>query len=402
MAGVTSTGWETRTLEDLLAEAKQVFWDNISPTLDLEAEAILGQYLAIVCSKLTELWEAGQANYAAKDPDQATGDAFSNISKITGTRRLPARATTTDTVSITLAAGTYAPGTITLNKLNDVSATFTNDVEIITAGGALADLSFTATETGPIVLPPNTLTEFTSPIGGASGATNVEAGIIGAEIESDYALRLRREQNLARRGSATVDAIRADISAVEDVVAVIVLENTSTITDGNGTSPHGVQAIVLGGDDQDIVEALWASKSAGIRSSGSEGPFNVADEQGNLHEERFTRPTQIVWGAYVDVTVDDDLAPLDSADVIQGLKDALEATFAQLPLGQDVRYQAVAAAIMNVSWVVDITNLYVDTPVFTIGPSAELNIPIAFSEYAVLDTNTPTSSWVATRVPGIP
>lgn len=395
--GVTSTGFEAKTLTTILTEMRSTIWNAVSKTLNLSETSLLGQFLGVTASKLRELWEAAQASYAAKDPDQATGQALTNLCKLTGTRRRAAYATTAEVDITALAAGTYAIGALVLHKLDDEDARFFNSEEIVHAGGAISGVVFEAEEVGPILLPADTLTQIANPIVGFSGVTNPEAGVTGKDEETDTELRIRRELELARRGSSTVDAIRADILEVDGVTSCLVVENVTDVVDANGTAAHGVQAIVRGGVDQEVADALWFAKAAGIETTGSEVE-TVTDSQGNTHTTRFNRAVALGWYGLLRINVDQTIAPDDDGVIALDIGERLEAAgiVPELPTGQDVRRAEIIRVLMTCPYVVDVTEVSIDTSAIA-GPMTS-NVVVDFNEYA---TNTALALYT-TRVPGTP
>lgn len=85
---------------------------------------------------------------------------------------------------------------------------------------------FDATQTGPISVPANTLTQTVSSIVGWTTVNNETAGVTGRNIESDAEFRLRRARSFIIAGLATVEAIRSHLlQEVSGVVAVEIIEN---------------------------------------------------------------------------------------------------------------------------------------------------------------------------------
>jgi uncharacterized phage protein gp47/JayE len=296
-----------------------------------------------------------------------------------------------------LAAGTYAIGALVLHKLDDEDARFFNSEEIVHAGGAISGVVFEAEEVGPILLPADTLTQIANPIVGFSGVTNPEAGVTGKDEETDTELRIRRELELARRGSSTVDAIRADILEVDGVTSCLVVENVTDVVDANGTAAHGVQAIVRGGVDQEVADALWFAKAAGIETTGSEVE-TVTDSQGNTHTTRFNRAVALGWYGLLRINVDQTIAPDDDGVIALDIGERLEAAgiVPELPTGQDVRRAEIIRVLMTCPYVVDVTEVSIDTSAIA-GPMTS-NVVVDFNEYA---TNTALALYT-TRVPGTP
>jgi uncharacterized phage protein gp47/JayE len=202
-----------------------------------------------------------------------------------GARRSVARAT------VTLAAGSYPAGTLVAHVVGDPELRFYNAVDINTAaGGDLVDQLFFSEEPGPIRAPSGTLTVIANPVIGFLAITNPLDAELGFLQETDQALRTRWRSQLARMGSGTVDAIRADVLQVANFVRVY--ENDTDFVDAQGLPPHSFETMVLGGENQVIAQAIFDTKPAGIKAYGE---INVAvvDQQGAGHNIGFSRPTEV-------------------------------------------------------------------------------------------------------------
>jgi uncharacterized phage protein gp47/JayE len=290
MAVLQTTGLEIDSLEEIRQGITDLVHATIGPTLNLGDTSALGQTIGAVSSQLRQLEEALQAVYASMDPYQASGDALAARARLVGVTRLPATFSRA-WMTITLAAGTYAAGSLIVHVSGDPTARFANVAEIITAGGMLTNVPFDAQESGPVRANAGTLTVIASPVAGFSAPNNPEDADLGSDAETDAALRQRWEQQLARRGSGTVDAILADVLQVPGVTSARVYENDLNYT-VDGMPGHSFEVVLLGGDDTDIAEAIFASKPAGIQAFGSTTE-TVTDTQGVDHTIGFSRPTDV-------------------------------------------------------------------------------------------------------------
>jgi hypothetical protein len=92
-----------------------------------------------------------------------------------------------------------------------------------------------------------------------------------------------------------VEAIRANLLAIADVTACVVLENTGDVADGDGIPPHAVLAVVLGATTAEIAAVLWERKGGGIYLHGTTST-TILDSQGITQPVRFSRPTsKLMW-----------------------------------------------------------------------------------------------------------
>jgi len=379
MAGVDSTGFVSKTVLEIQDEINVAIRAAISPTLNLSATSLLGQYVGTTSSQVAQTWEAAQDIYAGSDIDQATGDRLTALCRLTGTNRNPSTYSTV-LMTITLAAGTYAAGTLVVHVVGDATLRFANDSEIVTAGATLTGQAFTAEDIGPIRAPAGTLTVIADPVVGFSSPTNPAEAVLGLDEETDYALRLRQKTELARRGSHTVDAIRVDIMNADiDVTSCSILENDTDAT-VDGIPPHSFEPLILGGTTQDIVDALFEAKPAGIRSYGTT-TGTATDAQGNTHTIGFTRPTEVP--IFVDLTV----SVLSSAYIGDTLlKQAItDWADAYLSVGYDVLLSKIIAVCMAQGGVVDVS---VEIGLSAGAGTSAANYAITSRQYATVDTGS--------------
>ena len=433
--GVTDTGFVAKTYEIIKAEVEQDQLDDISSSLDQQADGPLGQENGIFCEALAQLWEALEAVYAAFDPDENGGDAQDGTAALTGVTRLPAAASTVTVLCTgtnatvldasrqlsvnndlfsSLAAATLATATAwasgTAYALGAIRTNATRIYYCITAGtsagaggptttaaditdntchwryvgegAAYASVAFQADETGTISAPAWTLTEIETPVSGWENAANPLDAVIGRNIETDAELRARREARLVSTGYRAMDAIRDSILDEENATgatACKVFENDSDVTDGDGLPPHSFQAVVLDGDDDLIAQVIWDHKPAGIEPYGTQSG-TALDSEGASHTMYFDRPVEKTIYITYDVTTDADF-PADGADQIEA---AAVAKGDLLSIGDDVVYTAFFSPAYTVAGVVDVTALKMG---FSASPSGVANLTIGAREIAVFDTS---------------
>ena len=383
--GVTDQGFVKKTLDDIKTEIEDDMKSEVNPQLNVLATGIVGQQIGIFSDKLREAWDVLAAVYAAQYPDSASKASLQNVGSITGTLGLPATKSTM-TVTCTGVVGTD----LLTGRVVSVATTgdrFVSVADAVIGGGGTVDVEFESEEFGPISGPAGTLT-IETPVSGWATAANALDAVPGRDIESDADFRVRRDLELRAQGDATVDAIRADLLEVDLVTEVFVFENVSGETDGEGRPSKSIEAIVLGGTDQDVADALFATKGGGIETFGSTSE-TVTDSQGTDHTVNFNRPTDIdIHIAITVVTNTDPLqGPVYPGDGDDQVKAALVAFEVNLGIADDVILEAVKCQAFDVDGVVDITVFLIDT---SGPPTGTINIPIDTREIADLDTSRVT------------
>jgi uncharacterized phage protein gp47/JayE len=314
---VTATGFEIRSVEEILAEieAAQRAASALGPNLDQSPTSVLGQLNAIFANQVRKVEEAMAGCYSAFDPDAAGGDALDNVSSITGTIREPATKAYLG-ITVNVDPGTYAIGTLILNPVGNPNATLSNAVAIVNGGGSAANVAgaWEATAAGLTAYTTSTVMEITSAVVGWNSIGATSSVTNGTDVEEDADLRARRETELAAPGSTTVDAIRADIlQNVAGVLSVDVIENDTDAT-VDGIPPHAFEVVAYGpdpaaaADDQAVADQIFLSKAAGIKAHGSTEK-TVTDAQGYDHAIGLTRPTDLnVYFTITNLVTNDDYA----------------------------------------------------------------------------------------------
>lgn len=245
-------------------------------------------------------------------------------------------------------------------------------------GTGVIDVSARAEETGIVTATARDIYEIETAVSGWESVTNLETATVGRAEAEDGELRLLREQELATGGNSPIDALRAELLEVAGVSAVTIFANNTDVTDADGVPPHSVEALVRGGDDQDIYDALLAGVAAGIGTHGTE-TGSATDDEGTSHVMKFTRPDEVEIWVSLTVTYDEDLYPTDGNDQI---KEAIIDWSELQKTGKNAVASAIVAQAFLVTGVLDVTCLIgLSDP-----PSGSATLPISLRELAVYAT----------------
>lgn len=353
--GLTALGFVPKPQDVCRSEIGASLRAKRGASIDLTDGSLLGQMVGIFSEREASLWDLGQADYSALDPDATAGAALEAVCALTGTFRGAARKSVVietltgtpgtivtggaqiNTVSTNAAFATAASATIaTLAAwatghayvLGDRVTNSSRAYQCITAGTSAGSGGPTTTAlditdntahwyylgegTGAvdvltksvladaIVAVSGDLTNKQTPVGGWQSATNLFDATVGAPVQTDAQLRLTRLEELSASGNSPADAIRAALLVITGVFACTVFVNDTDVTDGNGQPPHSVQALVQGGDDTAIANVLSQNVAAGIKTYGTT-TVSVDDSQGTPHDWKFTRPAAVpIW---IDITL---------------------------------------------------------------------------------------------------
>lgn len=290
MTKLTNKGFERTRLIDriaeLNAEARAIFGQDI----DLSSSTMDGQHLGIFAESVADLDELAELVWISFDPDLASGASLSRLAKLNGIERSQG-AYSVATLLMTGTANTLIPkGSIVSNQDGSVTVYTLKDVRLTSDG--YGEVAASPKETGAINAPANSLTKIKSPIFGWSTVNNAEPMSAGKVKETDQQLRLRRRASVSRGNRNMTDSLWAVISDLEGVIEVAVLENPSNKEDKRGLSPHSVHAVVLGGDDIEIAQAIWSNKTGGSILDGNETVI-IKDLAGGDQQVKFSRAVSV-------------------------------------------------------------------------------------------------------------
>lgn len=433
--GLTDTGFRLKPLLTIIEEVEAA----VRVDVGVIPQGALKKLIAVVCKPIAEAWELAEAVNAAIDPDAAVETQLETLSSLTGTTRKPASPSTAD-LTLTGTPTTLVPsGSRAKETLNEVEFETLDDATItavsawagatayalgdrvtnasrvyqcITAGtsagsggptttaaditdntahwrylgegtGAV-DVASEAIEDGPLEALSGEINTIVTPVSGWSSVINVEDASLGREVETDEALRIRRELELTRSGDATLAAIRVAVADLEDdpdITAVTVFHNPTDATDADGVPPHAVEVMVQGGTDQAIRDALLTLVAAGIATHGTVSG-TATDTEGTVHTVKFSRPTEVQIYVDVELTYDAKSWPLDGEDQVK-------AAIVLYGDGQDAGRDAVSSAI-SAKGVFTVPGV-LDVPVCHIGtapnPSSAATVVITSRQIATYDTS---------------
>lgn len=264
-------------------------------------------------------------------------------------------------------------------------------------GTAAVDVAGWAVDTGPISGTALDISVVVNPITGWDGVTNVVNATLGRDIAADPELRILREQELATGGSSPINALRAELLRLADVIAVTIFQNITDVTDVDGVPPHSIEALVRGpvspsaDFDQSVFDALLAGVAAGIRTHGSVVGA-AADDEGTSHVMKFTRPTEVPIYISIFVEKDPDEYPADGDDQI---KAAIVAWGEQQNTGKNAVASRISSAAFDVPGVLDITACWIDDAP---APTTSATVAISLRQLATYAISRIT----VTSVDGVP
>ena len=134
---------------------------------------------------------------------------------------------------------------------------------------------------------------------------------------SDALLRVRQQQSTSLTSYRQVDAIYAAVINVPGVLFCRVCQNSTLTTDYRGIPGKTISAVVVGGDDQAVANAIFGKTSIGMSYYGNTSK-QCLDNQGDAYTVSFERPSGIPISAVINITVLDYTRwPTNGEDLIK-------------------------------------------------------------------------------------
>lgn len=438
--GLTAAGLVIPSADDLFTEAVEELRPSFGASYAFDDSDPLTQVLRTLHKQLASAWQAASAAYASRTRAGSSGEALASVMALTGTpwpEAMPSLVTLTltGTPLVSVPAGSAAKASsgsrfTTLNAaqlvavaalsfstayvvgdrvfsdggvyqvttagtsassgvITSTAASITHGTMVVRwlgEGSAVADAKSRSELTGPIVALAGDITEIDTPVGGWDGVVNLADAKLGRNEATDGEARLSAEDDIFRPGATTFDAIYQSLRDIRDVTAVDLLVNDQDVTDGDGVPGHSVEAIVVGGDAQVIVDVLRQEcAAAGIKTYGNTSgtSYNL---QGQPETVYFTRVVDV--NVYVTAALSVLTGVLNaSAYPTDGNLQVARAIVRwgnALPIGHDVVAQAAGAQTFAVPGVITHTSCNIGTAP---SPSSSTTIAITRRQRAVFDTS---------------
>jgi uncharacterized phage protein gp47/JayE len=270
------------------------------PDINVGPNAPDGQMIDIGVQFTQDMLEFIQQVFTGFDPDQAVGRvldqrcAINGVQRKAGTRTItPISVTTTQALTLT----GYNDDPVNPFTVSDSTGTLYQLITTYAFGGpATQSLQFQAKDLGATTPTLNSITTIvTITLGVSAVNTPSAATTIGTNEESDYALRIRRAKSVALPSQGFYDGLYGALVDLDGVTSVNLLENITNSTDANGIPGHSIWAIVEGGANTDIAQAIYIKRNAGCGMKGSVS-VNVTQVDGSVFAVQFDRPTaETLW-----------------------------------------------------------------------------------------------------------
>ncbi len=355
--GLGRQGFKRKRYNDLIesmnSRAKGLFGEDVN----LSPRSPLGIFFRVIAWSLALLWETTEKVYYSGYVDTAEGVQLDYLGKYIGIER---RLWTSAKGEILILgdSGTMVEKDFIVETKDEIKFKTTGLGVINEAGELLLPIEAMMPGVEGNV-PANTITEITNPIAGVESITNPAALSEGTNIETDAELRERYIKSVARGGASTLASIRASLLELTGVRAALVLENSSSAEDDEGRPPKSIECYVLGGNPDNIGEAILSTKAAGIETVGTQS-VSVKDIAGNPHTVNFTFAEEVPIYCRVNISKS-TLYPLDGDDRVRtelikhiGGTDADGNIYSGLGMGQELVYTKLINSAYGVPGINDL------------------------------------------------
>lgn len=336
---------ETSDIRDGVAQDwVDAFKEQGRPDLNTDPETPQGQIIdsqtAAIHQKDVELaFLAQQFN-----PQTASGRWQDALAKIYFINRKPAINSSCVCTLTGINGTTVTAGALIRSSYDQTLWSLNEDATIGADGTTTA--TFTCQSEGAIQAGVATLTQIVTTTPGWDAVTNATAAEVGQLAERQAAFEARRYQSVALNGRGTTAAVYARVAAVDNVIAAYVTDNKTNVNktiDGYKLSPHSIYVAAIGGDDDDIAQAIYNSVSAGCDYNGNT-TVNVTDPNtGCIEDVTFMRPTRLPLYVKVTIQDDDDLPDFYKAITQQ----AVYNNFYGLDTATTISGKAILRVVMN-------------------------------------------------------
>ncbi len=376
MAALTEKGFQRPLYADILAQkiarAQELFGSDIST----DEKTPLGKFIRLDAYDLAEAYEDMENVYYAGFPDTARGvDLDRQCVAVSISRNPPTNAV--HSVEFTGTVGYIIPAGFLVGTADGIEFHTEQDATIGSDGKVTAEVYCSDYGTVGNVAPP-AISEIINPDAEVESIRHISIVTPGQDQETDPTLRSRYHLASAGAGSATSDAIKAEIMRVSNVKGCIVVENDTDVVDADGRPPNSFECYVFAPEDQDndVAAAIFRKKPIGIRTTGSV-TVQVQDAGGFSHDVKFSRVTNVP--IYVKATV--KVSSEFEADGHDQIVSNLTSYFNSLTNGDDVILSRMYSYIHSVTGVVETSELLISTDGTTYDAQS---VPCSPSQVAVV------------------
>lgn len=331
--------------QHLIDEAKIIFGDDIY----LENDSQDYEYISLLADKIHDCYMTCQLIYNNRTPPTAVGAALDGLLKLNGLRR---KRMTRSKCEVVI-SGAYRT-----NIINGIIA----DEDILAKGQSvnwdLPELvtigeDGTATVTAICQKYEHTvsagrLNRIVTPTDGWVSVINYADSVEGQKFETDAEAKARQAESTANPSRTVIEGTDGAIAAIDDVTRRRVYENKTNITDFRGLPPHSISAVVEGGSDYAVAEAIYLHKTPGCNTYGD---IEIDIERENLFEIDDLLPISFFRPAYKEIFVTISIKRLSgySSSIEARIISAVSQYLNNIRIGDDLIISAIWGTVQSVN-----------------------------------------------------
>lgn len=384
-----ATGVSVSSVSDVRERVRQAFVDAFKQTdvgeLDTTPESPAGQLIDSITAEIVQkdseiLYLANQFN-----PLTASGIWQEALGQIYFLER-KAAVNSTAVCLCTGRVGTVIPALSQIaSNVNDIK--WTNSESATIGRDGTVEVTFTCVEKGAVSANANTLRQIVTVVPGWDSVNNESPATIGQTAEGQGAFEARRYESVALNSRSTEDAVYSRVGSLSDVLSVYFVQNrgdTSKVIDSITLTPHSAYTAVLGGDSEEIADAIYSTLGAGCDTVGNT-TISVEDENSEaLTDINFERPEEQKIAVQVTIRKND----LTTSDADQNIKEAVYNNFYGLDdliiagkpvlrakMGDDIYSSRFYVSVLNVG-ITEILSIKVSASNATLNWLDLIHIPI--------------------------
>lgn len=255
---------EAEILAGIQADIDGAFGGGLNPALSTPQGQLASSETAIIGDAYALFtWFCNQV-----DPAFSSGRMQDGIARIYFIERIAAQATVVVATCTGLQGVQIPVGA--LARATDERLYVCQEAGTISASGTI-DLTFAGAETGPIVCPPGSLNVIYQTVAGWDTIDNAADGVLGRNVETRSEFEERRSLSTGLNSMGPLPAVLAAVLTVDGVLDAYAVENSThnPLTIGGVLlGPNSIFVCVLGGDQQEVGEAIWSRKMPGCGYTG--------------------------------------------------------------------------------------------------------------------------------------
>lgn len=264
-AQVTAAGISAPSFVDIYQSLRASFQRIYGTDGYIDPDSQDGQLLAVMTAAINDCNQMAIAVFNAYSPTYGQGAGLSSMVKINGLQRLVA-SNSTAVGTVVGVAGTV----ITNGQVRDEAGnSWTLPTPTTIPLGGSIDVTVTAAEVGAVAAPSGTINIIATPTFGWQTFVSTEDAVAGAPVEPDASLRARQSVSTTISSRTPLASMYAALANLTGVERLVVYENYTGATNGDGIPAHTICVVVQGGDLTEIATTIGQKKTPGAGTYGT-------------------------------------------------------------------------------------------------------------------------------------